>query len=307
MIKTETLFILGAGASAPFKYPTNIKLHEDILSREHVETIIKALNVDDENPNNIRSEFDNFLIKFKNAGIYSIDSFLEHRNEFEVIGKITIAAHLINHEEDQLLRVVDKNWYMYLYNRLKDVVFDDFNKNNISFITFNYDRSLEQFLFKAIRDTYGKSEHECAKKIKNIPIVHLYGQLDLLPWQGGRGKEYSTQANLIERLRSAPENIQLISNARDVANNEKFKEAHDLIKKAKRIFFLGFSFDETNVERLNIELMRNKSILSSAMGLEPAKQNWVRNYFLGRIQASVNLLPEKDDALSALQDGLEFD
>jgi len=34
MIKTKTLFILGAGASAPFGYPTGIELRKAILTNK---------------------------------------------------------------------------------------------------------------------------------------------------------------------------------------------------------------------------------------------------------------------------------
>ncbi|GAX59108.1 hypothetical protein SCALIN_C01_0039 [Candidatus Scalindua japonica] len=46
MIKTKTLFILGAGASAPFEYPTSFKLREDILREGHEHDVVNALNTD---------------------------------------------------------------------------------------------------------------------------------------------------------------------------------------------------------------------------------------------------------------------
>ena len=54
---------------------------------------------------------------------------------------------------------------------------------NVAFITFNYDRSLEFFLLTTLKNRYQKTEQECAAKLKNIPIVHLYGKLALLPWE----------------------------------------------------------------------------------------------------------------------------
>ena len=180
MIKTQTLFILGAGASAPFGYPTSVGLRNSILSRGNDPTILQALNYMNDDPKPFEKEFNRFLDEFARSSVYSIDSFLEYRTEFMEVGKINIAAFLINHEEDRNLRLAtDKNWYMYLYDRLK-VSFDEFDKNNISFITFNYDRSLEQFLFEAVLCRFGKSPKECAEKLKSIPIVHLYGQLDPL-------------------------------------------------------------------------------------------------------------------------------
>jgi hypothetical protein len=222
------------------------------------------------------------------------------------IGKITIAAFLINHEEDVRLRLSGKdNWYMYLYDRIK-ASFEQLDQNKISFITFNYDRSLEQFLFEAIRNRFGKSPSECAEKMKNIPIVHLYGQLDPLPWQGKDGREYTPRNNLVERLRAAPRNIKLISDERDIANSEEFQKAYGLIRNAERIYFLGFSFDETNLERLNTTLMKGKSLISTGLGLEPTKFRRVRKYFFDKIGADISIHLDTD-ALSLLRNELDIE
>jgi hypothetical protein len=306
MIGTPTLFILGAGASAPFGYPTSIDLRENILSRRNADAIVNALNPAPSfrDPEPFKKTLNEFLDEFASSSVYSIDAFLEFRTKFMDIGKMNIAAYLINHEEDMRLRLPIGNWYMYLYDRLK-CSFDDFDKNNISYITFNYDRSLEQFLFEAIRSRFGKSYSECAEKMKNIPIVHLYGQLDPLPWQGKDGKEYSHKKDFTERLRTATKNIKLISNERDITKSDTFQKAYEHISKAERIFFLGFSFDETNLERLNVSLMKNKKIYTSVMGLAPVKQDWVNRYFVRK--ADTHIWLNAKDALSMLQDDLAIE
>lgn len=307
MIKTKTLFILGAGASTTFDYPTSAELRNAILNQEHDLTIIDALNRHDVNPGQFSRALTRFKDKFSRSSVYSIDSFLEYRTEFMNIGKINIAAHLINCEEDRKLRDDGNNWYMFLYDRLK-TSFEQFDQNNISFITFNYDRSLEQFLFEAIRSQFGKNTQECAEKMRKIPIVHLYGQLDLLPWQDkdGRGKEYSRSNNLIERLRAAPQNIKLISDDQDIDKSAEFQNAYSLIEAAERIYFLGFSFDETNLKRLKIRLMKNKALLATALGLEESKRSWVKRYFQSEVQTEIDLF-EKLDSLSLLKKNLKIE
>jgi hypothetical protein len=305
MIKTKTLFILGAGASAPFDYPTGVELRNEILSRGYDTDIVKALNRCDDDKKPFFQEIKKFKEVFTGAGVYSIDSFLEHRTEFMDIGKIFIARMLITYEIDNNLRTTEKNWYMYLFDRLK-VSFGQLDQNNISFITFNYDRSLEQFLFESIKNQFGRGSTECEEMMKNFfPIVHLYGQLDPLPWQGQNGKEYSSTENLIERLRAAPVNIKLISNERDIEKSEEFQKAYKLIEWADRIFFLGFSFDKTNLERLNISLMNQKEIIATSHGLEKTKVDWVNTYFAKRSCVNIKLI--NFDALSLLQGHLEIE
>ena len=149
--------------------------------------------------------------------------------------------------------------------------------------------------------------------MKEFSIVHLYGQLDPLPWQESGGKKYSSTENLLERLRAAPVNIKLISNERDIEESEDFQEesedfqkAYKLIEWADRIFFLGFSFDITNLKRLNISLMTHKTIIGTAYGLEPARYNWVKNYFNNKAHTEIHLHNDKD-ALSLLQHYLEIE
>jgi len=305
MIKTNTLFILGAGASSPFGYFTNVQLRTAICNHEMQSTVVRAITPPYDNEDWYYKSYNKFIDEFAKSGLYSIDFFLEHRTEYMNMGKMAIAANLIQFETDERLRKVEGNWCIYLYNRLKSS-FDDFDKNSISFITFNYDRSLEQFLFEAIKACFNKPHNECAEKIRNIPIVHLYGQLDPLPWQDEQGVAYSSNERSILRLKKAIENIKLINNERDINKNQGFQNAYKLIKKAKIIYFLGFGFDETNLERLNIELMTNKSIRATAFGLEISKQRWIKRYFQKKAKVIIYLFPESD-SLTLLQKDLNIE
>ena len=305
MIKTNTLFILGAGASSPFGYFTSVQLRNAICNRELQHTVVEALTPAYDDPGWYSRSYDKFVDEFSKSSLYSIDFFLEHRTEFMRIGKMAIAAHLIQFENEERLRDSDGNWYMYLYDRLKSS-FDDFDNNAISFITFNYDRSLEQFLFEAIRARFDKSSDECGKKLKNIPIVHLYGQLDSLIWQDRNGMPYVPEDGLIHRIKGATKNIKLISDERDINKSLEFQKAYKLIENAQKIYFLGFGFDETNLERLNITLMKGKSIRATALGLEPSRQRWAKRYF-GEKASTILHFFENVDSLSLLQKDLEIE
>jgi hypothetical protein len=182
------------------------------------------------------------------------------------IGKINIAAYIIRHEDDAHLRVTQNNWYMFLFDRLNRSI-DKITEKRISFITYNYDRSLEQFLCEAIKSRFGPENINCIEVMKSIPIVHLYGQLDLLPWQGREGMIYSADKKYIDRLRSAPNNIKLISSERGDGNvnvSNEFNKAHQLISDSEQIFMLGFGFDETNLDRLRVELMAGKRLCATS-------------------------------------------
>lgn len=306
MIKTKTLFILGAGASAPFEYPTGVQLRNLICGQTRKEDVIQALvPVNEKEEKSFYAQsVDNFIREFSRSGLYSIDFFLENRKEFMNIGKMTIASYLLPLEKDERLRESGNNWYMYLYDRLK-ASFEKFNENEVSFVTFNYDRSLEQFLFEALKSQFNKTPQECTEKIKNIPIIHLYGQLDFLPWQSENGIPYLYQRDSIVRLRNARDGIKLITEEREVEKSQEFKAAYKLIEKAHRIYILGFGFDETNLDRLNVNLMKDKTITATAHALEKSKQRWVKEYFKSKIDSDIFLL--ELDTLSLLKEHLQIE
>lgn len=53
----------------------------------------------------------------------------------------------------------------------------------ISLVVFNYDRSIEHYLFHALRNYYGIDELRAAELIRRIRILHPYGSVGRLPWQ----------------------------------------------------------------------------------------------------------------------------
>ena len=256
MITKQTIFILGAGASNPYKYPLGIEL-------------VKIICGNLENAPSKESEKSNFeilqgfgysadvLLNFKKELIYSdtpsIDSFLEHRSEYLELGKLAIAQALIPFEITDNLFSAKRSWYKYIFGKLS-TSFNDFDKNKISFLTFNYDRSLEHYLMTALHHKYGKTEKECADKLQKIPIVHLYGQLSSLPWQNHSGnnvREYDTTITP-ETLKKSSAQIKIIYEDVDKMNDPEFKKAFQLLRTASRIYFLGFGYHETNLRRLRL-------------------------------------------------------
>lgn len=307
MIKTPTLFILGAGASVPFGYPTGGELRDDICSRKRGHQLIQLLK-EKENLNPLVFKIENFVKtftrEFKSSGSYSIDAFLERRPEYMGIGKKAIAMILKRYETDSNLSKQQENWYMYLFNRMKECSFNDFSKNKISFVTFNYDLSLDQFISKALQSFYGKEEGVVRHILHNIPIVHLYGQINVDPFD-------IPDSDFLNAIDNAEKNLKLIKDERTNSGHKKeiteeFKTAHSLIKNATNIYFLGFGFDETNLERLKIELMKNKIIRFTAKGLETSRINWIKKQFL---EAGIdqNLSSADTDCIGILEEHLKFE
>ena len=74
----------------------------------------------------------------------------QHNFKYERIGKIAIALELCPYENENIL-LGDQNghWMKYLWHRMLSEVSrpSDLLKNKLSVLTFNYDRSLEHYLY----------------------------------------------------------------------------------------------------------------------------------------------------------------
>jgi hypothetical protein len=68
------------------------------------------------------------------------------------------------------------DWYQYLWSKLS-ASWEHFEHNNLRVISFNYDRSLEEYLTGAMMHTFGKERPDCEAKLLNLSIEHVYGSV----------------------------------------------------------------------------------------------------------------------------------
>jgi hypothetical protein len=56
---------------------------------------------------------------------------------------------------------------------------------NVTVINFNYDRTVEHFLFSRLQTNFGLTGDEARSAIANLNIIRPYGSVGPLPWQEG--------------------------------------------------------------------------------------------------------------------------
>jgi hypothetical protein len=210
--------------------------------------------------------FFEFREAFRKSGQSSVDAFLEHRSEFIEVGKLAIAYCLIPYESEDALFQCDGSrggdWYQYLSSKL-NASFESFGENRLSVITFNYDRSLEHYLFTTLRYAHGRSDDECAEAIRKIPILHVYGQLSRQPYPDREARPYETDSSSYRSVGYAARGITLLH---DKAKPE-LEGACRLLTAAERICFLGFSYHPLNLERLRLRDSSGRAVFGTARGL----------------------------------------
>ncbi len=222
-------------------------------------------------------EIKHFADILRLSGQPSVDAFLERRpEEFLQIGKEAIACALAPLEnEGSLFDPTKRNhWYRYLFNKMQADSLGEFGNNKISFITFNYDRSLEHFLFVSLKHSYGRSDAETAEVLRTIPIIHVYGQLGKYLPLDKTGRQYGNQVDSGVISRCVAE----IKIAHESASGGTFSKAHEVLGQAEKVCFLGFGYYRINLERLQLSRVRPGAgmYIGTAHGLEDAEMLNVR-------------------------------
>ena len=270
MIKTPTVLILGAGASHPYGFP---------LGRELLFKVVQGLKHNGAINNNLREvdfdaeELSTFQNRLQRSMQPSVDAFLERRREFLNIGKAAIATALMPAEQEELLlpRKNEPRWYEYLFTKL-DAGPERFEQNQLSIITFNYDRSFEQSLFLALKNSYGLNDSEAASLLTSVPIVHVHGQLGPLPFEPG-GRQYAAPFSGGD-IRLTAEGIRI---AHETAqDDEQFQEARKFLAGASKVCLLGFGYHPANIARLRLKtLVSSPRVIACTHGLTEQEQQEV--------------------------------
>lgn len=99
MIGRRTVFILGAGASYPYGFPTGEGLVDEIIDLTQQTPLDSTFLAYDCSAEEVHC----FGHDLSNSNASSVDSFLEHRPDFLKIGKLAIALTLRPKERDQPL------------------------------------------------------------------------------------------------------------------------------------------------------------------------------------------------------------
>lgn len=274
MIRTETVFILGAGASIPYGFPSGKALVKEIISTSSGTSLFSDLF-----PQDLRQGFSNALdLSFAP----SIDDFLEKRPEFMQIGKFAISYQLIQKEDPRAIsRDTEGNWYELLWKCMQAKV-EDFANNEVSFITFNYDRSLEFFLLRSLMNYFGISEDKANKIINDIPIIHIHGMLGSFERAQPFYRDYNPQITA-DIIKAGAEMIRVFHED-NVEANEIIQNANLLLSNTKVICLLGFGYHPVNIQRIQLDQYVNvKPMFGSVYEMGEAEIKQVRS-ILGEIR-----------------------
>jgi hypothetical protein len=328
----KTVFILGAGASWHYGYPTGEELVKKVIAKarmatQHFTTVLNSpaggvpirpqyimRNSPDPLPDgldrmkaqwgNAIDECNDLISRLKTVDPLVIDYFLGQNPHLGDIGKFFISWVLLeceavflkyeinNNRRELLLRTSDTadrykassiqhlrkyndNWYRFLIHKLvtgcPDA--DSLLDNKVTFVTFNYDVSLEFQIFRGLSSIAQFAQNNTVGKFfEGNRFIHIYGKLrenaiaepplfdlnllggvtisDAKP-QLPPPQLWNATVALFDTVYEASKGI------RTMAPHEKTVEtaaecARHAIEEANCVYILGYGFDESNSQLLDL-------------------------------------------------------
>lgn len=293
MFRRETVFVVGAGASADFDLPVGAELSRRIAGLSKIDidswgsptSTLGSLVLDilRKKTDDVR-QLSAWLAALNkiSSGIHlkrSIDSFIDQHSshpEIGQMGKLMIALRIVEAEgRAESLQVNSRgrldlrnpilvdSWVdqfaSMLFDGLKADAISELGKN-IVIICFNYDRCIEHYLAHALISTYSLGASEAFSLVEGLNIIHPYGtlgSLETVPF-GTRDADYW----------SISDNLKTFSESAGTDIDEKIRAA---IIAAEQMVFLGFSFGQQNMDLMTaVELNpgnEGKPAFASGFGL----------------------------------------
>jgi hypothetical protein len=335
MFVNSTVFVLGAGASWHYGYPTGEGLVESVISMadrfssyckhrlqsgqtvqivpKYVEqriVVSKGVHEAKTGWQSVQKECELLCDRLKAVRPLLIDNFLAWNESLRPIGKLMIAAVILECEAiwlreraNQNHRVTTPNapianrqiyrddWYRFIVHKLVYGCREstELLKNDVHFITFNYDTSLEYHLNKALTSIDLLRSADVEQFLGYNRIIHVYGSVHRPDIQGpgllwlppvdehaidlnaaeslGRpfasplnhADEFSPRKTFLDLCLGASANLRTIDPHDKEEDQESLTRAREWIADAGLVYILGYGFDRNNNRRVGIEPLLSNS------------------------------------------------
>jgi hypothetical protein len=287
MFSQKTVLILGAGASWHYGYPTGEGLIRRIVDQtRHIDSATlngllyhHKLCQSGRYKMNDSEALSNALMQQQPL---SIDAFLACHPSLQVVGKVLIAYCLrqceIKKAGDNITRTKDdlehslenghqQNWYKFLVDAMisRCSTTEQFinSINNLNIITFNYDMSLEYYLYSRLSkiESFQSGRTEILEFLQQR-IHHVYGQLydctkEHLDTYGTLSSSKENQHYFLGIALNSSENIFVITDERAQRERDQYRT---MLQGAAKVCILGYGFLPENNALLGLDWIAHPEV-----------------------------------------------
>jgi len=262
------VFIVGAGGSQPYGFPTGIDLASQISQRSsdlalrlvqfqchRSENGVKWAGDEKEAEAIIKAG----LEKFDRSGLGSIDEYLGTKSGSHYANALALAvAHVIIEREmafaSTLRRTTD--WHRELALPLLPILTDEGAEvKQVKIITFNYDRTLELNLTNMLYGFSGFGWKESLQLAQRLRVAHIHGSVQL-PLEQLLPPHHTVEHLGTQVLTATARSIRLVDQHTARSHNECCTNtkacAKEWLSEAIAVAFIGFGFHRPNLEALGI-------------------------------------------------------
>lgn len=278
MIGKRTVFVLGAGASAPYGFSTGIRL----LDKARATSIDRLMGNAARQLS--RPQQRDFSQALEDNMLPSIDAMLEHRRDLWKVGKWVMAA-LLYEEERAAHAGADDDWMALVFEKMASdaATVERFASNPVTFVTFNYDRCLEYRFIRGLTARYRVDDRAAWEALRGMGFLHVHGSLGALPAQEPENTGPSTVVPFGAPQEEGDDTVYMLGLALPLAESSirivhdanvgpAFEAARAALINAEQVIFLGFGFGRPNVARLQTSSIPQPTpIYCTAYGMTPAE------------------------------------
>lgn len=311
MLRRETTFIIGAGASFDLGFPLGDTLRDRIIELLDTEDRNRSLNFKDPSLTRIvherafheagTSSWPTRMESYRQAAATirdglpfarSIDSFLDGlrgQPDLEFLGKLAIATVILRAEASsplalghvhaanaaQIRATQLKRLLASWHSELGQILYDGHTRETLdsvfehaSFVVFNYDRCIEEFLTISLMRRFSIDRNHALALVGRCRIVHPYGQVGgSLPDEEGYLRFGRFEDH---QLILAASRIRTFTEATEDSISEAIK---DLVAQADVLVFMGFGWLPQNMELLEAEgrATNAQQVFATAMNMDPGE------------------------------------
>jgi hypothetical protein len=277
LVNKKTVFILGAGASAECKMPLGDELktliEKAILHRDpNFWTVVynqwlKGIT----NVTDYENGADELAATLSTTPFASIDEALHWWRDWKEIvdlGKLAIAYFILRDERRSWLQFRDDRTVD--VDKVKDTWFAEFMSlgirelergqiinafENVTIINFNYDRTIEHYLYHALQQRARVSMQAAKDAIARMTVIRPYGRIGPLEWQQPDGIPFGGSDDTLYEAVTAMKSIRTFTE--QIEGSPILDDIRKALDEAQLMIILGFGFHPQNMQLFDAKHNRN--------------------------------------------------